>query len=407
MGRLPDPVFIGAVALGAAMFSAVYWLFGFLRMGTTGLTAQAYGAHDESNQGELVAIFIRAAAIAAVLGLTMLLLQGPLTELLFVLFDPQAIVGQLAAEYYQIRIWGAPAYLIYIVELGVLFGLQKMRATLYLSVGLNITNLALDLIFVLGLDMEVRGVAIGTVISEWGAAFFGFLFVWHALSPHRQSPLQNLWQRSKVMQLLNVSSNLILRTFFVQLPFLVGTILATGLGTLPLAAHAILMQLFFIMAYALDGFAHTAETLAGYYYGAKDPRNLRTACIYATLWALGLASLIAAVFLVFGHALIDTFTVTEEVRLYAYEYLPWLVSVPIFCIWAFLLDGIFIGTTHIAEMRNAMLISAVLWGLLLWLTFPSFGYHAVWFSMNFFMLLRSLLLGFSYPRIEQAANAPS
>ncbi|MFT7652572.1 MAG: MATE family multidrug resistance protein [Limisphaerales bacterium] len=404
MGRLPDPVFIASVALGAAMFSAIYWLFGFLRMGTTGLTAQAFGALSESNQGELVAIFIRASAIAAVLGLSMVLLQIPLTQLLFLLFDPPGDVGRLAAEYYQIRIWGAPAYLIYIVELGILFGLQKMRATLYLSVGLNVSNLALDLLLVLGFNMDVRGVALGTVISEWGAAVFGFAFVWHALTPYRQSPLQNLWQRSKVTQLLDVSANLILRTFFVQLPFLAGTILATGLGTLPLAAHAILMQLFFVMTYALDGFAHTVETLAGYYYGAKDPKNLRAACIYSTLWAAGLAFLISAMLFLFGHNLVDMFTVAEEVRQYAYEYLPWLASVPIFCVWAFLLDGIFIGTTHIREMRNAMLFSAVLWGLLLWLTFPSYEYHAVWFSMNCFMLLRGLLLGLSYPRIEQAAK---
>lgn len=418
MGRLPDPAYIAAVALGATMFSAVYWLFGFLRMGTTALTAQALGSINldainldatnldatdlDASRTEIVAIMIRAVGIAAGLGLALVALQVPLTQLVFWIFQPSGNLGSLTAEYYQIRIWGAPGFLIYMVELGVLFGLQRMRDTLFLSIGLNLTNLCLDLLLVLGFGLGVEGVAYGTLISEWGAAAFGFWLMWRALTPFRGAALANLWQRSKLLVLFNINSNLILRTFFVQLPFLTGTQLATGLGDINLAAHAILMQLFFFMTYSLDGFAHTAESLTGYYFGAKDARSLRSASIYCAIWALFLAATTSVTFLLFGSFFIDSFTISPEVRNFAYDFLPWLALAPLLCIWAFLFDGIFIGTTHIAEMRNAMFASAVLWAMLLFLSFDRLEYHAVWLSMNAFMLFRGILLGLAYPKIERA-----
>ena len=178
MGRLPDPALIGAVTMGAAMFSAVYWLFGFLRMGTTGLAAQAFGRADIA---ALATIFLRGLTVAAALGIFIVLLQWPLAELLFALFDASHRVTELAGKYYSIRIYGAPALLIYLVELGILFGLQRMRDTLWLSIGLNVSNLLLDVVLVLGFGMGVAGVTAGTLISEWGAAAGGLFFVWRAL----------------------------------------------------------------------------------------------------------------------------------------------------------------------------------------------------------------------------------
>lgn len=402
LGRLPDPVYIGAVTLGATLFSSVYWLFGFLRMGTTGLVAQAYGGTGRS--AAATPIFARALLMALALGVLMVILQVPLHRFLEGLFQPAGDVAVLTETYYAIRIWGAPGLLMYMVCLGVLFGLQRMRDTLWLSIGLNVTNLSLDLLFVLGFDMNVAGVATGTVISEWGAALFGIVLVRRAAGPLRVSAAA-LTQTSELARLFSVSSNLIARTFFVQMPFLVGTALATRLGDMTLAAHGILMQMFFVMTYALDGFAHTAETLAGYTYGAKRPRELRQACIYASFWALVFALVSAVVFAMFGEPIIAQFTVDLGLRAVAGEYLVWLALVPLFCIWAFLLDGIFIGTTHIREMRNAMLLSALVWALVLYLTFDHYAYHAVWLAMNAFMLLRAVLLGAYYPRLERAAAA--
>ena len=403
MGRLPDPAYIAAVAMGAAMFSAVYWLFGFLRMGTTGLVAQSYGRGEAP---QVAAIFLRGISVAGTLGILIVLLQQPLAQLLFWLFDASAQVTTLASSYYHIRIFGAPALLVYLVELGVLFGLQRMRETLYLSVGFNISNLTLDVVLVLVFDMGVRGVAIGTVISEWTAVVAGLWFIWRALHAvgWRATKIHNLWETSAVKALFHVSGNLVIRTFFVQLPFFVGTVVATRMGDLTLAAHGVLMQLFFVMTYSLDGFAHTAETLAGYAYGAKKQGALRKTTVYCAYWAMALACLTGAVFFFAGETIISWLTLSTDVRLTANQYLAWLALAPILCVWAFLFDGIFIGTTHIVEMRNAMFISALVWGLLLWGTYDTLDYHAVWLTMSVFMLTRSILLACYYPRIERGAT---
>lgn len=220
MGRLPDPAYIAAVAMGSTMFSAVYWMFGFLRMGTTGLIAQAYVAN---HLPAMAAIFMRALAVAMLLGWLIVALQWPLEWPLFEIFSDASVqVQELAGSYYSIRIWGAPALLIYLVALGVLFGLQRMRDTLILSIGLNVTNLTLDLVLVLGFDMGVVGVAWGTLISEWSAALFSLWFGWRALrlAGFWGGWPANIWQRDEVMRLFNVSSNLVARTLFVQQPFL-------------------------------------------------------------------------------------------------------------------------------------------------------------------------------------------
>lgn len=403
MGRLPDPAYIGAVTMGAAMFSAVYWLFGFLRMGTTGLAAQSYGRADLQ---EVLAIGLRAGCIAIALGTLIVLLQWPLSTLLFSLFEPGNQVGALARTYYDIRIFGAPGLLVYLVALGILFGLQRMRDTLWLSIGFNLTNLGLDVLFVLGFDWGVAGVAAGTVISEWGAAALGWLLVFRALNAlgWQRQPAGNLWLRTKVLALFSVSGNLIIRTFFVQLPFFVGTVIATQMGETLLAAHGVLMQLFFLMTYSLDGFAHTAESLTGFTYGARNRDALKQAVYYSGFWGVVLAVVTALSFFTFGEMFIAGLTIATEVRQAAGEYLPWVAVAPLMCVWAFLFDGIFIGATRITEMRNAMFAAAVVWAVVLYLTIDHWHYHAVWFAMNAFMLIRSGLLYLYYPRIERGAS---
>lgn len=406
MGRLPDPAYIGAVTVGTALFSAVYWLFGFLRMGTTGLAAQAFGRGDNH---EIVAILVRGVCVAATLGLCIVALQWPLSALLFEIFDPSPTVTQLAATYYDIRIFGAPGLLIYLVELGILFGLQRMRDTLWLSVGLNLVNLILDVVLVLVFNLGVAGVAAGTVVSEWGAAVAGFWFVLRGLRAvgWLGGTPAGIWRGDKLRALFHVSGNLVLRTFFVQLPFFVGTVAATRLGDLTLAAHGVLMQLFFVMTYALDGFAHTAETLAGFAYGAKKPNALRDTTRYCALWAMLLALFTGTVYLLAGEFFIGLLTTAADVRHSAALYLPWLAAAPLLCVWAFLFDGIFIGTTRITEMRNAMFLAALIWALSLWAGYQPLAYHGIWLGMSIFMLSRSILLAMYYPRIVRAAGSPA
>ena len=403
MGRLPDARYLGAVAMGGAVMNALYWMAGFLRMSATGLTAQALGAGD---RGELGAAAVRGAAAAVVLGVLLVIGQGPLLRLVLWLFQASHEVEVLAGGYLGIRIWGAPALLLYLVALGVLFGLQRMRAALVISLVLNLTNAGLDLLFVVGFGWGVNGVAAGTVISEWLAASVGLIAANRALTQHgRQWPdAPRVFNRRRLTQLFNISANLVVRTFMVQLPFLLVAVLGASLGDVVLAANAVLLLFLQVTAYGLDGFAHAAETLAGYAYGKRDPKGLRQASSYSAAWAGLLAGLLSAGYWLLGEWLIGLATVLPDVRTAAVAYLPWMAALPLACVWAFMLDGIFIGATRTAEMRNAMFIATAVYLLTLWLSFAPLGNHGVWLSMLTFMAARSVALGLMYPRLVRQAG---
>ncbi len=400
MGRMSDATYVGAVALGSTIMNAIYWMFGFLRMSTTGLTAQALGGRQVD---ALAAIAVRAAAAAAALGGLVILLQWPLRALVFWLFEASPAVEQQASSYFDIRIWGAPAVLLYIVALGVLFGLQRMGAALAISALFNGTNIVLDLWFVIGWGWGVNGVAAGTVISEWLAATLGIVVTLRAL---RQSGWQatwptDLWNRARMADLGNVSTNLVIRTFFVQLPFFMLTALSAYLGDLVLAANAVLMQFFHIMAYGLDGFAHTAETLAGHAFGANDPRRLRRASAYCSLWAGLIAGLVSLLYLLLGTDIVALLTLLPEVRAAAAGYLYWVAALPLVSVWAFMLDGIFIGTTRSRELRNSMFVAVLVYLATVWALLEPLQNHGIWLSMTIFMVVRGALLAALYPRLER------
>lgn len=402
MGRLPDPAFIGAVAVGATVFNAIYWMFGFLRMGTTGLVAQAYGA---GHARELAAITARATAVAAALGLTLILAATPLATLALWIFPASEPVEELAASYLTLRIWGAPALLVHFAVLGTLFGLQRMGAALLVSVLLNVSNVILDLVFVLGLGWGVEGVAAGTAISEWLAAAAGLVLVTRQLRARGavRPSLPALLQRERLLALFAVSANLIVRSFFVQLPFFAFTVLGAGLGDRTLAANAVLLQLFFFMSFGLDALAHTAETLTGHAFGARDRATLRTAAGYTLGWSLAVALAISVFYAGAGGLLIDAITTLPEIRASARDYLPWMVAAPLAAVGAFHLDGVFIGTTRTVELRNSMFVAVLCFLATLWLTLERLGNHGLWLAMTVFMVARTVLLGARYPRLERLA----
>ncbi|MEM1231994.1 MAG: MATE family efflux transporter, partial [Pseudomonadota bacterium] len=392
MGRLPDPAYIGAVAVGATIFSALYWLFGFLRMGTTGLIAQAFGSGAATELGPIAQ---RALATALAIAAVLLLAMVPIEALSLALMSSSEGVRALAEGYFSIRIWGAPAALAYLAGLGVLFGLQQMRATLYLSLGFNLTNLLLDLFFVLGLGWDVRGVAAGTVISETLAATAAWWLVARALRAEGASlaPQPGTWARSKLGALLSLNGDLIIRSFFVQAPFFSYTAIGARLGDLTLAANAILMQFFFVMIYAMDAFAHTAETLCGAAYGAGNRPALIAAATRSSQWAFAIAALSAVLLGLAQDPLIALLTSNADVAAEAARFLPWLLLLPLVAVGAFQLDGIFIGMTLALTMRNAMAVSFALYALCLWLALDVLGNHGLWLALVVFMGARGVLLG--------------
>jgi MATE family multidrug resistance protein len=400
MGHLPDPAYIGGVAIGAVIFDFLFWGFGFLQMSTSGFTAQAQGA---GNRVEVQATLIRAMALAVALGLLLILLQVPIVALAFLMMDTSAQVEGLARSYYAIRIWSAPFALANYVILGWLLGQQRAGLILVLQLALNGTNIALDLLFVVGFGWGIEGVALATLIAQVGGIALAFVFVRKALVTRDPSiTWSRLADRGRLTALLHVNTNIMIRTLCLIFGFAYFTARGAEMGDLILAANAVLLQFQFVSAYAMDGFSHAVEVLSGTALGRRSRSDFRRAVQVSTLWALGFAVLSALIFWLLGEQIIALFSNIAEVRLTAMEYLPWMIFAPLISVWSFLLDGIFVGTTRSAEMRNAMIASLAVYLAACWLLIPPFDNHGLWLSFMVFMAARMITLGLYLPRLERA-----
>ena len=405
VGHLPDPAYIGGVAVGAVIFNFLFWGFGFLRMGTTGFTAQALGAGD---QAELRAILARALLLAALLGALLILLQGPIGWVSFLLFEASDQVEGFARSYYEIRIWSAPAALANYAMLGWLLGTGRAGAVLLLQVALNGTNIVLDLLFVIGLGWGIEGVALASLLAEAGAAALGLIMIARLLRPHGGGwDRRRILARGPLLALLRVNADILVRTLCVVAAFAYFTARSATLGDVVLAGNTILMQFQSIMAYGLDGFAHAVEVLAGNALGARSRSAFRRAVATSTLWAAATALAVAGVYLAFGEALVALFTDLPEVRAAAVDFLPWMVAMPLVSVWSFQLDGIFIGTTRTGAMRNAMILSLGVFLAACWLLVPQLGNSGLWLSLVIFMGARAVTLGLYYPALERGVGPVS
>ncbi len=399
MGHLPDPAFIGGVAIGALIFAYIYWGFGFLRMGTTGLVAQAHGAGDGD---EVRAVVGRGGLLALGLAVILLLFQRPIGSIAFGLLDSSREVESLAGAYYAVRLWGAPAALLNYVALGFLVGTQRMRAALLLTVFMNGLNIVLDLVLVVGLGRGIEGVALATLIAEWSALALAIRIIGGALGTYGGT-----WRRDRILDgarlaaLVRINADIFVRTLCLVSAFAWFTARGAVMGDLVLAANAVLLNFQTFMAYGLDGFAHASEALVGSAIGARDARLLRRAVRIATLWAFGVAILFTLVYLGAGRLIIAGLTSIPEVRATARAFLPWIVVSPLISVWGFQLDGIFIGATRTAEMRNGMLVSLGAFLASGWLLMPRLGNHGLWLALMIFMVARATTLGLYFPRIAR------
>jgi multidrug resistance protein, MATE family len=394
VGRLPDPAYIGAVALGALVFNFVFWGFGFLRMGTTGLTAQALGAHDAA---ETRASLGRAMLIAAVIGAALIALQRPIGLLAFALLDGSGRVEGLARAYFDIRIWAAPATLANYALLGWFIGLGQARIALALQLVLNLGNMLLDALFVLGLGWGVAGVAAGTVIAETAAAIVGVLLALrHLRGAGGAWSATRLLDRQRLARAIAVNRDIMIRSAALILVFVWFMAQGAKQGDTVLAANAVLMQFVAVAAYFLDGIAFTAEALVGRAVGAADRTLLSRAARLTTAWAVLLALLACLGFALLGAHLIDLLSADSGVRATARAYLAWAALAPLAGVWAFQLDGIFIGATRTAEMRNAMLATLAIFLAAWWLLMP-WGNHGLWGALYVSYAARALTLLYHYP----------
>jgi MATE family multidrug resistance protein len=402
VGHLAAPHYLGAVALGALTFNVLYFVFGFLRMGTTGLTAQAFGRADGD---ELRAGLARPLLLGAVIA-ALLLVGGPvIIRAAWWLFEPTARVGAELEGYLRIRLLGAPAGLANMVLLGWLLGLQNARGPMALLIVTNAINIALDLIFVLGFGWAVRGVAAATVCAEYGGTALG---IW--LARRQLGGLVGGWRRPAILdrrafrRLLAVNRDIMLRSLSLEAAFLSFTALSSRQGEVVLAANAVLLNFLTFAAFGLDGFAHAAEAMVGRQVGRGDPPGFRAATRANMSLALALALLLAAAFAAGGHYGIELMTGLPEVRALALTYLPYVIALPPVAVFAFLYDGVFIGATRTAEMRNGMALALAVFLGSVALLMPRLGNHGLWLAMLRFMAARGLWLGACYVYIERGAG---
>ncbi len=395
IGHLDSPVYLGGVAIGATATSFLFMLLLFLRMSTTGLTAQAWGAKDPQR---LARALVQPLIMALGAGLLIVLLRTPLIDLaLHIVGGSDAVLAQ-ARRFLEIRWLSAPASLANLVLLGWLLGVQYARAPVILLVVGNLINIVLDLWLVIGLKMNVQGAALATAVAEYVTLLIGLRMVWHVLALRgiSLSLLKTSW-RGNIRKLLALNRDIMLRSLLLQLCFGALTVFGARLGPEIVAVNAVLMTLLTFTAYALDGFAYAVEAHSGQAYGARESGQLRdvwrSACRQAGLVALAFALIYA----IAGNQIIALLTSLPELRQLASHYLFWQVVLPVVGVWCYLLDGMFIGATRGAEMRNSMAIAAAGFGLTL-LTLPWLGNHGLWLALAVFLALRGLSLALIWRR---------
>jgi MATE family multidrug resistance protein len=389
IGHLPHAHQLGAVAVGATLYTFLAWTMGFLRMGATGFAAQAAGRGDGT---ALRQVLLQGLLLAMGMALLLGSLAIPLSGIALQWMQPSMELQQMALDFFHTRLLGLPAALASFALVGWFLGTQNARAPLIILLTTNLVNIALNLWFVLGLDWAVVGSARASVIAEWTGALLGLALTRPAL---RTYPGQIAWAALRRWQswrpLLAVNRDIFIRSLALQSVFFMITVQGTRLGDATVAANALLLNGLLLTAHALDGLAHAVEALCGHAIGARDRNALRRSLVVAGGWSL-LASLgFALLFLLAGHLFIAMQTDIPSVRETAYTYLPYLAALPLIAVWSYLLDGLFIGATRAREMRNGMLLSLLL-GLPCAWALQGLGNHGLWLSFLLFMLLRSLTL---------------
>lgn len=402
MGHLPDPKYLGGVAIGAMVFTFIYWGFGFLRMGTGGLTAQAFGAKDAD---EVRACLARAAVIGIPVALILIALQLPIATVAFSILEASPDVEALAQEYFFVRIWGAPATLMNFALLGWFIGCQNTKAALWHQLSLNGVNIVLDLVFVLGFGWGVAGVAAATAIADGVAVVIGLFLALPILRKLGGEFVRTkILEASKIKRTIALNVDIFIRTICLVSAFAYFTAQGAAFGNVVLAANAVLFNFQTFMAHALDGLAHSAEALGGEAIGAKDRKAFRDAVRVSVFWGMVVAAGFSLVYLIAGPFIIDGLTGIETVRETSREYLVWSVAMPLIAVFPFLLDGIFLGGTRGATMRNAMIVSLLIYIACCYFLVPLWGNDGLWASLAIFMGARGLTLGVRYPALARSVG---
>ena len=402
IGRLGDATLLGGVAMASVLFDCIFWLFGFLRMSTVAFTAQSLGAGETS---ELRPILLRGLIVASLVGAALIALQMPLAALLLGAMGGSEGVTRAAETYFIIRIWCSPLALANYVVLGWLIGQARATLALTTQVAINVINMVATVLLVLVFDLGIAGAAIAAVIAEAVGLLLGLSIAQHLCRGQPAISRATLFERTKLMRLLSVNGDILIRTAALIAAFLFFNAQGARAGDVTLAANAVLNNFLMISAFFLDGLANAAQQLCGRAFGARDKSAFVGAVKLVVMWGFGFAFAVAACFLLFGPALIDIMTASADVRRIARDYLPFVIFAPLLGVFAFGYDGIYIGATWARDMRNLMLLSLLIF-LGAWFALRSFGNAGLWGAFLVHYAARGGLQALRYPALLRKSFGP-
>jgi MATE family multidrug resistance protein len=389
VGHMGSAVYIGAIAVGGLLFNIIYWIFGFLRMGTSGMTSQAFGSR---NLDETVQLLVRSVATGLLIGAALIVLQYPLLKLAFAVLHPEPEVVQMASLYFRILIWGAPAVLGLYAFAGWYIGMQNTRIPMLIAIVQNVVNIAVSLCLVYGLGMQVEGVAIGTLVAQYAGLLLSVLFWNRYFKPLRQRiKLTGLWDRKVMLRFFAVNRDIFLRTLCLVAVTLFFTSASASQGAVILAVNTLLMQLFTLFSYFMDGFAYAGEALVGKYVGSRNSFGIRHTVNQLFRWGVGISLVFALLYAagedVFFNTLTNDAAVIHEAGLYSF----WAMAIPLAGFAAFLWDGIYIGATATRYMLSSMMLAMLSFFAVYFILRNSLGNHALWFAFIVYLSIRGFI----------------
>ncbi|WP_302761546.1 MATE family efflux transporter [Phocaeicola coprocola] len=389
VGHLGSASYIGAIAVGGMLFNMIYWIFGFLRMGTSGLTAQSYGAHDLK---EVTRILLRSTGISLMLALALLILQYPIRLIAFELIDTSAEVQQLATLYFHICIWGAPATLGLYSFSGWFIGMQNSRFPMFIAITQNIVNIVASLFFVFVFGMKVEGVALGTLIAQYAGLFMAYLLWLRYYRPLRKYiSRKQLFTHDAMKRLFQVNRDIFLRTLCLVAVTVFFTSTGAAFGDVVLAVNTLLMQLFTLFSYIMDGFAYAGEALTGKYIGAGNRQELQRTIRHLFGWGIALSLAFTLLYGIGGKEFLGLLTNEQSVISASGDYFYWVLAIPLAGFAAFLLDGICIGATSTHIMLKAMVVASGSFFLIYYSLHNVLHNHALWLGFIVYLALRGIM----------------
>lgn len=385
-GHLGNVSYIGAIAVGGMLFNMIYWIFGFLRMGTGGMTSQSYGSRDET---ECRRILLRSLAVSMSLATTLIVLQYPIRETAFHFIDTSDEVKQYATTYFHICIWGAPAMLGLYSFTGWFIGLQNSRFPMFIAISQNIINILASLLFVFKMDMKIEGVAYGTLIAQYAGFFMAVLLSRKYLRNHlRKLYNKNTFNRNAMNVFFKINRDIFFRTLCIVAVTVFFTSSGAGYGDTTLAVNTLLMQMFTIFSYIMDGFAYAGEAIVGKYIGERNTFMIRHTIKALLLWGTGVAALFTLLYSIGGKDFLSLLTNESEVITNSSAYFYWVLAIPFAGFMAFILDGICIGATATKIMLQSIFIASVTFFGIYYLMNNYIGNHSLWLAFIIYLFVR-------------------